>query len=116
MVETPRKRKVTDFSIDRIVDKKRRTKQPPVAVPMASTEASTVPENRLNEEEEDDEGLPPITFLPRSIRNQIQRNASSTTSSHQGVTTADQSVMQPSRPLVEQRNPPVYVVEEESNC
>ena len=107
MVEAPRKRKIPDFSIDRIVDKKRRNKGPPVAVPMAST----VPEDRLSEEEDDD-GLPAISFLPRPVRDQIQRNTNSMASSHDGIPTADQ--LQPSlMPISEQRQSPVYVVEEE---
>lgn len=116
MVETPRKRKVTDFSIDRIVDKKRRTKQPRVmAVPMASTVENRLPNQGNDNEEDDDEGLPAITFLPRMVRTQIQRNTSDTASTHNGVPAADQSVLQLSSPISEQRRPPILVVEEEGN-
>ena len=114
MVETPRKRKVTDFSTDRIVDKKRRTKQARVmALPMGSTVENRLPDQE--NDEEDDEGLPEITFLPRAVRTQIQRNTSATASTHNGVSTPDQSVIQLSSPISEQRQPPVYVVEEEGN-
>ena len=110
MVETPRKRKITDFSIDRIVDKKRRNKHPRMAVPISSTV-----ENRSPEEEEDEEdGLPPITFLPRVVRTQIQ-NISDTAGTHDSVPTPDQSVVQLSNPISEQQRPPIYVVEEEGN-
>lgn len=115
MVETPRKRKVTDFSIDRIVDKKRRTRQPRMAVPIPT--ASTV-ENRFpneGDEDDDEEGLPVITFLPRAVRTQIQRNASSTANTDDGASSADQSILQLSSPISEQRQPPIYVVEEEGN-
>lgn len=113
MVETPRKRKATDFSIDRIVDKKRRTKQARVmALPMGSTVENRLPEE---ENEEEDDGLPEITFLPRAVRTQIQRNTSATASTQNGVSTADHSVLDLSSPVSEQRQPPVYVVEEEGN-
>ena len=111
MVETPRKRKVTDFSIDRIVDKKRRNKQPRMAIPISSTI-----ENRSPVEEDDDEdGLPPINFLPRVVRNEIQRSISDTAGTHDSVPTPDRSVVTLSSPISEQRRPPIYVVEEEGN-
>ena len=113
MVETPRKRKVTDFSLDRTVDKKRRTKQAQVmALPMGPTVENRLPDQENYEEDEDD-GLPAITFLPRAVRTQIQTNTSATASN--GVSTADDSVLQLSSPISEQRQPPVYVVEEEGN-
>lgn len=79
--------------------------------------ASTV-ENRLTDEEydEDDEGLPAISFLPRVVRTQLQRSTSGTASSHNGVASpAERVVLQASRPVSEQQQQPIYVVEEESN-
>lgn len=116
MVETPRKRKVTDLSIDRNVDKKRRTKQSRTMalLPMASTVENRFP-SQENYDEDEDDGLPPITFLPRVVRTQVQRNSSGTASAHNGVSTVDQTVLQLSSPISEQRQPPIYVVEEEDS-
>ena len=115
MVETPRKRKVTtDFSVDRIVDKKRRNKQPRMALPIDVPISSTV-ESRSPVEEDDEDGLPPINFLPRVVRTQIQRSISDTAATHDSVPTPDRSVVTLSSPISEQRRPPVYVVEEEGN-
>lgn len=114
MVETPRKRKITDFSIDRIVDKKRRNKHPRMSVPIDVPISSTV-ENRspaVEEEEDDEDGLPPINFLPRAVRTQIQRSISDTAATD-GVPTPDRGVVTISSPISEQRRPPIYVVEEE---
>ena len=117
MVETPRKRKVTDLCIDGIVDKKRRNKQPRMAVSIVSTE------DRLLPEEEDEDGLPPITFLPRVVRTEAHRTTSNTAGTHDrehdrvhdSVSTPDRSVVQLLSPFSEQRRPPIYVVEEEGN-
>ena len=111
MVETPRKRKVTDLCIDGIADKKRRNKQPRMAVPIASTE-DWFPEE---DDEEDEDGLPAITFLPRVVRTQVIRATSNTAGTHDSVSTPDRSVVQLSSPISEQRRPPIYVVEEEGN-
>jgi len=114
MVETPRKRKTTDLSIDKVLDRKRRTRQPRLALPMASIVEDRSADNV--EEDEDDEGLPSIRFLPRVVCTQLQRNTNITESSHNGASPTDQSVLELSSPTSEQQQQqPIYVVEEESN-
>ena len=73
MLETPRKRKVSDGT-----DRKRRTKQPRVSFIMASSVENVQADNSLLDE--DDEGLPATPFLPRMLRTE-QRNTSSAASS-----------------------------------
>ena len=83
-----------------------------MALPMASTVENRLANNE--EEDEDDEGLPPITFLPRVVCTQLQRNTTSTESSHNAPSPADQSVLQLSSPTSAEQQQPIYVVEEES--
>jgi len=77
MLETPRKRKVSDST-----DRKRKAKQPRVSITMASSVENVQPDNSILDE--DDEGLPAIPFLPRPIVVRTeQRNTNSAASSHQ---------------------------------
>jgi len=103
MLETPRKRKVSDST-----DRKRRTKQPRVSITMASSIEHVQADNSIMDE--DDEGLPAIPFLPRVLRTE-QRNTNSAASSQPTNRTVVN--LSDSEPLTEE--PSIIVTNETSN-